>query len=233
MPAPHSTTPAQQRVRDIADHALREVDGITIWFRVSQYGSLKAANSAAIGYQTAFSAMRARERRAAQRKAGELEGLIDGYSRGTYDKLAVSKRWLPNDEGVILVFMPDYAFGLDLEITSNKTGEPLKEEDPIINRCLAIGARFSLERARCEREKVRFNNPLTDDEMRFVWEHHPETAEFYGFALEYVAQRRGVTPESLRLGQHIPPRREEEYASVDLADLDESELVIVNPGDEV
>lgn len=233
MPASRTTTPAQQRVRDIADQALKEPDGITIWFRTSQYGSLKAANSAALGYQQAFSAMRARARRLAQRQSGEAHDLLDGFSHGPYDSLAVSKQWLPDDEGVTLIFLPSYAFGMDLEITSNATGEPLAAEDPIFNRCVAIANRFGKVRRESNRDKTLFINPLTDDEMRFVWEHSPDTAEFYGFGLAFVAERRGVDPEALRLGREGTQRRVTDYASVDLATLSEDELEIVNPGDEV
>lgn len=232
MPRPSTITPQMQRVREIADQALQLSEGITVWFRAEQYGSHNAAKTAMIGYQSAFSSMRTRARRLTQSQSHEAQYLLDGFVKGPYDKLACMRQEIEPNGGWKLVFTPNSSLGVDLEITDNATGKPLEAEDPMLNRCVAIGNKFLNEDSLRRRENRPFVNPLTDDEMRFVWHNRPDVAEIYGFTVEFVAERRNVSVASLMsyTEEASSPRSTGDYASVDINDLSEEELMDMGDG---
>ena len=174
MPSPTVITPQMERVRQLADQAKDSREGLTIYFRVSQYGSLEACNSRARGMQSSFSALRAKTRRLAMNMSQEPSHTRDVMTKGPYDNIACIKSTLPGGDGYSIEFIPNFLYALDLEIVDRATGEPLAAEDPNINRYAALGLKLQLSWEAAQRSKALFTNPLTPDEITFMYAHDDE-----------------------------------------------------------
>lgn len=206
-------TPQMAKVRTLADEALTAPDGLEVIFRTSHYGSLKGAHAAAKGLQSAFSAMRARARRGALRLNSEPDYTRDIKAIGPYDSLACSLTWLPDELGCKIILQPAAAFGMDFEVIDRATGQPFAPEDPDLNRYLFLTQKLFHESHQARRERRPWANPLTEGEMQWAWAKRPKDCE-----LDQWPQ-----PQSM-MEQAPQPRSPTGYESVDLADLDESEL---------
>lgn len=213
-------TPQMSKVRDLADSALNTPDGLGVLFLTSQLGSLKAAHAAAKGLQSAFSALRARTRRSAMRLNNEAEYSRDVKSIGPYDSLACVLSWLPEDKGCQIKLMPGSAYGMDFNVVDLSTGEPFKPEDPRLNRYIYIMQKLIHEDHQKKRENRQFVNPLTEEEMSFAWSYDPEHAK-----------SDGIPKPQAMIDAAIPPRPASDYVSVDLADLEEDDLIMDQPED--
>lgn len=217
MVASTVASPQMSRIADLADQAKTTQDGILIWFEVEKYGSLKACKSAARGMQVSFCNLRVRSRRIAERLKGETTAFLAGTTRGEYDDLACVVRPLPKDAGYTVAFIPGYAVDMDLKITDIATGEAFGQEDPTQNRFIVLMGKWFKEDAEASTQKRGRLNPFTSDELKFMWGYDADTCE----------------------EMHVPSLEDNarsdatDYASVDLATLDEDELEIVNPSDEV
>jgi hypothetical protein len=215
MPITSVATPQMQRVRDLCDQAKSTPEGITILFRVERVGSLSKAKSLARSMQTSFCNLRVREQRRAQRLHGEKTGDLLTFARGEYDDIACSVLPLPRDEGFSVSFVPGYAWGMDLEVIDIATGKALASEDPTMNRFIVLMGKWFKEDAEARKQNRERLNPFTTEELRFMWEFDASTCEEMHVPSVESNARSDAT----------------DYASVDLATLDEDELEIVNPGD--
>lgn len=217
MPASTVVTPQMARVRDLCDQAKSTPEGITIWFRTTdpRYADLKVAKSLARSIQTTFCNLRVRARRQAQRKRGAEDISLLSTAKGEYDDIACVVQPLPNDGGFKVVFTPAYAVDMDLEVTDNSTGKPFEGEDPTQNRFIVLMGKLFKEQAEATKQHRKPLNPYTTDELAFMWEYMPDECERMGVP--------SLTSNAISDAT--------DYASVDLASLDESELEIVNPSD--
>lgn len=210
-------TPQMERVRQLADEAKNSSEGVEVILRVEKYGSLAACKTAARGLQTTFCNLRVRSRRLAQRFKGETVEHLASLTRGEYDDIACVVRPLPRDEGWKVAFVPGYALDMDLEVVDIASGKPLDNEDPTMNRFLVLMGKLFKEQAEATKQNRAPLNPFTTDELKFMWQYEPGECE-----------RMFVPPLNANVVHDAT-----DYESVDLAMLDESELDIVNPGDEV
>lgn len=209
-------TPQMQRVRDLCDQAKSSSDGLLISFRVEKYGSLAMCKTSARSMQTTFCSLRVRSRRLAQRMSGESSAMLLSNVKGDYDDIACVVRPLPREEGYTVAFVPAFALDMDLEVTDIGTGKPFAGEDPRMNRFLVLMGKLFKEQAEANRQRRPPINPFNTEELKFLWEYDAEECE-----------RMGVPAmDSNKVHDST------DYESVDLATLDESELEIVNPGDE-
>lgn len=206
-------TPQMERVRQLVEEAKTAPDGITVWLRVEKYGSLAACKSSARSLQTTFSSLRVRARRLAQRLKGETTEYLTSMTKGEYDDIACVVRPLPEASGYRVDFVPAYALDMDLEITDRATGEPLASEDPALNRFVMLFGKMFKEEAEAKRHGRKYLNPLSLEELQFMWAHDAEECE------------RMNVPRPAEM------RSDEEHRSVDLAELSDEELVMDQPGE--
>jgi hypothetical protein len=211
MVAPQTFTPQMERVRQLADKAKESSEGVRVFFRASALGSFDAAKSAAHGIQTAFSALRARERRKAQRCNGESDLVLDPNTRGPYCGIACVKRPLPNREGFSIEFVPEFAHAQDLEVVDIASGQPLASEDPLLSRLAMLLARHDIALRAAIKDKRTYFCPLNPEEMDFCWRVDAEACEW--------AKLPKLTQEGFD-----SPSPDRPYASVDLASLSDEEL---------
>lgn len=209
------STPQMERVRQLCDQAKTTPEGLIIWFRVTKYGDLKTCKNAARSMQVSFCNLRVRSRRLMQKMKGEPDYALISFTRGEYDDIACVVRPIPHDGGYTVRFSPAYSIDMDLEVTDAATGEPFAGEDPTQNRYIVLMGKWFKEDTEATLQRRARLNPFTTDELKFMWAHDPQMSE-------------EMRLPSLTANE-VHDRTD--YASVDLADLDEDELEIVNPGD--
>lgn len=171
------TTPALEKVRQIADAALNEPEGLRIKFTVADYGSLRAAFEAARSFQQAFSAMRSRERRKAMTQHQKKYEGIDTDFKGPYDFLACNKRVMPDGAGYLMLLRPGAVIDFATNVESIATGKPLKEFSEEFARSNAILQFWIRKGDEATHMRVKFENPLSPDQERYFWKHQPRMAK--------------------------------------------------------
>lgn len=122
MPDARAFTGNMETLRAILDSALEAPEGVTLYFRSPPHTPAAAA-AAARGIQTSFSSLRARVRRSAMRRAGELHAR-DVNARGAYDTLMCQREALDGGSWAVR-FVRAGEFLQGIEIIDNATGKPL------------------------------------------------------------------------------------------------------------
>ncbi len=167
------------------------------------------------GLMVWFEVSRVRSRRIAERLKGETASMLAGTTRGEYDDLACVVRPLPKDAGYTVALIPGYAVDMDLKITDIATGEPFAQEDPTQNRFLVLMGKWFKEDTQATMQRRARLNPFTTDELKFMWGYDAAACEEMNIPSVTSNAVHDVT----------------DYASVDLASLDESELEMDGPGE--
>lgn len=137
MPAPRAFTATSASVKDIADKALNEPEGVTLTWTTDRL-SLEACAHNARSFQCTFSALRARARRMKLKFVEESADNLDLVTQGPYDRLACVKEPLMNRGGWSVSLLPAEQLLSGAVITNAGTGAPLKGESPSEKRKLAL-----------------------------------------------------------------------------------------------
>lgn len=157
MPAPRGFTPNLSRIKDWADAALDNPDGVTLRWRVPEF-SLEACAQHARGFQTSFTSLRAKARRQKIVHTGyESEHALDQYTRGPYDSLACVREPLANGGGWSITLCRGYDMFQGVEVTNARTGEPIIGETA-----------EDRERERIIMKAQQFPDQITQAEWDFV-----------------------------------------------------------------
>jgi hypothetical protein len=123
-------TPSSSSVKDLADLALNEADGLTLTWLAEDIG-LEACAHKARSFQTTFTAFRARARRMHYREESAL--LLDTSAQGPYDKLACVREPLANGAGWTVSLLHAHDLLAGVHITTGK-GDPVATLDPKMKR---------------------------------------------------------------------------------------------------
>lgn len=211
MPA---TTPAAERVRDLADRALALPEGLIITFDLTRYGSLANAATSARSFQVAFSAMRAKARRKSVPSVRRDSIGSDTNYKGPYDSLACAKRPLPNGEGFTIHLVPGHALDFANDVTDAATGEALPEFTPEAARLQTIIMLWTRVANEAIRTKRVFINPLAIHDEEFLFSTMPDVGrDLYTAMGEAVPVKwREVAPPVIvdRTAVPLPPASREE-----------------------
>lgn len=205
-----ANTPQQARARELAEQACNSLDGIIVRFTVERCGSLQQANSAARGFQIAFCALRAKERRRAMTHVQDKWQTVDTDVKGPYDHIACTKTELAHRQGYQILLCQATTLDFATDVVNARTGEPLVQFTVAQMRLEAIMARWSRAAYVSYSMKRAFVNPLSvEEEAEFFTLDAVTAAEFY--------RKIGLPLPSERQGAHA------HEPAPDLADFDLSE----------
>lgn len=203
-------TPAIARVRQLANDALNDPDGLRIMFSVAHYGDLDAANSAALSFQRAFSSVRARSRRKAIRSEygamAEKFATMDTDLTGPYDVLACSKHKLAHGAGYEILLVPAAMLDFANDVVNARTGEPLKEYTREFQESNAILQFWLRKGQEATNQRKPFTMPLSEHQVRQWFTHEPEYARYMFEASGFtVPDWAPAGPERVKSGSQIIP----------------------------
>lgn len=192
MPATLAHTGSQETVSKYADHALHSPAGIAVHFLTTDHGSLVAAHSAARGFTSTFSALRARQRRIAQRQRGDTAPIgTDTFARGPYDRLVCAM--IKTEEGYSVHLKPTTST-LDLPVTDLATGQRVD--------FAALDA--TTQRGVALLERQRRHEALTSEERTWLDTFFSNTLNIAPTPVEPVIQRGPADlTEQVRTGDDL------------------------------
>lgn len=157
MPAARGFTPTLGRIKDWADTALTEPDGVTLIWTVPDF-SLAACAQHARGFQTSFTSLRAKARRQVLLRDGiEADYARDQYTQGPYDVLACVREPLADGSGWSVTLCRGHDMFQGVKVVNARTGEPLKGQTP-----------EDRERSRIIMKAQKFPDDVTQEEYDFV-----------------------------------------------------------------
>lgn len=155
MSGPRAITGQMEAVSGLVAQALAEPEGIYIYWRVSDYGSLDECKRKARSLQSTFAALRTRARRSEENRMAQRTAR-DTDARSHWDRLGFSIEALPEGEGIrAWIGLANQLFA-SLEVVSAATGKPLTtigrakdiELDEILARAFKGDALSEHEKAR-------------------------------------------------------------------------------------
>lgn len=176
MPASRVVTPQMHTVRALADQALTLPEGLRIIFTPKSHGSYEAARSASRGFQSTFSALRAKTRRRTLEHQGIHHNPLDTHWNGPYDALACMKSELPDGGGWSIHLCKAHAINIRYDVVDGATGEPLKQFDPDEQRLDHLIALYTEEFFKSKDERRAFRWPWTEEEQQWLWKNKEEIA---------------------------------------------------------
>lgn len=166
MPAPYTTTPMQQTLRDVADKALELTDGMRLEFTVEDYGTLAAAQNAVRAHSSAFASLRTKERRKAQAVIGD--NARDTHVHGRYDKLACRTVPLPDNVGFALDLVPAHMIEDKLRAVDLSTGQRVEIYNANQGRLTVLVNKWFKASDEAKAQKRPLIMPWTDDEIAWL-----------------------------------------------------------------
>lgn len=172
-------TPGMQQVRRVADLVKDRTNGLSVEFLVEEHGSVRNASAAARAFQTAFSSLRAREHRKAQRRAGESANLRDSDIEGKYDNMSALKRELPNGLGFEVRLVTTTAISLGMRVRDLDTGELVPQVDPQQLRWDAINAVMARAFHAAQAQRRKMTDPLEPHDVEWLRVNFPKEGEYF------------------------------------------------------
>ena len=171
---PKAWTATLDFARKIADQALADPEGITLTFLSEHYGSFELAGRAARRFQTTFSAMRSKARRAKQQHLGERSAQLDSNISHNLDCLSAMRDPLPDYKGWTIKVIPAQMIELGVIVTSNSTGKIIEEFDPISRSVDLILDKLWREREQAAKEHRPCSMVISHNDHEFMLKHVPD-----------------------------------------------------------
>lgn len=126
MPESRTFGATFETCRQVAEAALANPEGVTVWFYARECGSLEEAKKRARSFQTVFAGLRSRARKMGRVGAVSLNPHADITEKpGPYDSLICQTHALPDNAGYSVGLYPGALLLNQLNITDNATGLPL------------------------------------------------------------------------------------------------------------
>lgn len=206
MPESRTFGATFETCRQVAEAALANPEGITVWFYARECGSLEEAKKRARSFQTVFAGLRSRARKMGRVGAVSLNPHADITEKpGPYDSLICQTHALPDNAGYSVGLYPGALLLNQLNITDNATGLPLS----------------TVGRHRDERTKLfdileKTNDQFTRENGARLFELDADLRADFNGDLNAFLQR--FAPHTLR----SVSTKGESAMPIDLADLDMS-----------
>ena len=173
MTASRHESPSYAAVRGAADRALNAPQGVTVYFRIADHGTMAQCEHLARGFQVSFTSMRARARRLSAKIRGENPHMMDSMATGEYDRLVCQRALLPDGGGWSVGLYPTAMMLAGMEIVDNATGQPITDIGKGQTEAEALSERI----LRALIDKQRPTRPTPED-MKRLWELAPDNAAF-------------------------------------------------------
>lgn len=185
--------PHHLAVANIAEEAKDDPNGIIVGFPFRDYANKDDAKRAARAFQIAFSAMRSRERQKALRNAKAFNASInEGEFKGPYDHLGAYLREGPNEDRWEVRLLKTNPDPIVIEYAS--TGKIVKRFTPEGERWRVLKGRIIDAFFAAQKLKEKFVNPLTDEEVTFMWNY--DGAEYRQLWITLTSEEPNGTPQA-------------------------------------
>lgn len=176
MPASYVQSALSTNAADLADKALEDPEGVSIFYSTDACGSLEAAKMASRRFQVAFNTMRTRDRNRLQKQKGESIHTINAETYSRYDYIACIRN--PKENGWEVQLIRAKLIDMGVVVTSIATGEELLEFSPTGKRLDLLRDMMGAEDFAAKRERRKVRNPYTPENVAFLAEHDPGFLDF-------------------------------------------------------